>query len=85
MKVLNRYHRPFAKEIHDSSICGETHPALENLQYKSGLSRPTEEYQELRLGTHEGNLINPFECVVARNDRTIWIGSTPNSIGHSSN
>eukprot|EP00751_Fragilariopsis_kerguelensis_P042372 CAMPEP_0171005352 /NCGR_PEP_ID=MMETSP0736-20130129/18304_1 /TAXON_ID=186038 /ORGANISM="Fragilariopsis kerguelensis, Strain L26-C5" /LENGTH=333 /DNA_ID=CAMNT_0011435017 /DNA_START=79 /DNA_END=1080 /DNA_ORIENTATION=- len=84
VKILTKYHKPYAKEIRQAAIRGETHPALEKLRHKLGLSRPEEEYQELKMGIHEGKPINPYEYVVARNDGTVWVGSTPYSLGPSS-
>jgi len=82
IKILNKYHKPYAKEIRQATIRGETHPALEKLRHKLGLSRPTEDYQELRdANTYEGKPIDPYEYVVAREDGTVWIGSTPAPIG----
>lgn len=73
---------PFAREIRNAAVRGETHPALAKLRKKLGLTRPTIEYQELQGAppTHEGTSIDPLEYVVARNDGTVWVGSTPNSL-----
>mmetsp|Transcript_9385 Transcript_9385/g.10915 ORF Transcript_9385/g.10915 Transcript_9385/m.10915 type:complete len:157 (+) Transcript_9385:487-957(+) len=80
VKILNKYHKPFEKEIREAAIRGETHPALEKLRNKLGLTRPTDEYQELKTDFHEGKQINPSKYIIARKDGTVWIGSTPNSI-----
>jgi hypothetical protein len=47
LNILNKYHKPYAKEKRDAAINGETHPALDKLRYKLGLSRPVKEYNEL--------------------------------------
>jgi len=89
LKILNKYHKPYAKEIRDNAVVGGSTeiPALEKLRYKLGLTRPIEEYKEFYLyGTHEGKAIaNPFEYVLARGNGTLWIGSNPRSpLGPSS-
>ena len=84
LHILNKYHKMYAKGIRAASIRGDTHQALKKLRKKLGLSRPEEEYQELKRGIREGKIINPYECVVARNDGTVRIGSTPCSLGPSS-
>ena len=80
LKILNKYHKPFAKEIRDASIRGDiVIPALEKLRYKLGLSRPAKDYDQLQnINTHEGKPITPRNHIVARNDGTVWIGSFPN-------
>jgi len=70
-----KYHKPYAKEIREAAIRGEiSHPALEKLRSKLGLTRPIVEYKELNEGQP---IINPFEYVVGREDGTVWIGSAP--------
>jgi hypothetical protein len=82
LNILNKYHKPHAKEIWDAAIGANNHPALDNLRHKLGLSRPSEEYEELRdRCTHDGQPIDPFEYLVGREDGTVWVGSTPNPIG----
>jgi hypothetical protein len=45
LNILNKYHRPYAKEIRDSAVRGDIEiPALEKLLYKLGLTRPPIEY-----------------------------------------
>ena len=85
LKILNKYHKPYAKDIRKAAIRGESHPALEKLRNELGLTRPTEEYQQLRdTNTYEGKQINPYEFLTARKDGTVWIGSTPmNPLGSS--
>jgi len=83
LKILNKYHKPYAKELRAATIRGESqHPRLEKLRTKLGLTRPLEEYQELRdlNATLEGTPINPYRYIVARKDGTVWIGSTPQRI-----
>ena len=89
IQILNEYHKPYAKEIRDAAIRGESHPALERLRNKLGLTRPTEEYFRLLrdsdTGTNDDGLpIDPFEYIYPRKDGTVWIGSTPNPIGSTS-
>ena len=80
LRILNKYHKPYAKVIRDAAIRGDIHPALEKLRYKLGLTRPLEDYQELiDYNTHDGKAINPKDYVVAREDGTVWVGSIPSS------
>merc|ERR1712241_995948 len=79
IQILNKYHKPYAKEIRSFSIRGEIHPALEKLRNKLGLTRPKEEYEELR-----GNIVDHSKYLVAKDDGTVWVGSTPNPIGSPS-
>ena len=80
LQILLKYHKPYAKEIRKAAIRGETHPALEKLKHKLGLSRPVEDYDMLRnYGIHEGKPIKPYQHVVARDDGTVWIGTTTNN------
>ena len=80
LRILNKYHKPYAKVIRDAAIRGDIHPALEKLRYKLGLTRPLEDYQELiDHNTHDGKLINPKNYIVAREDGTVWVGSFPSS------
>jgi len=50
LKILNKHHKPYTKEIRAAAIRGDTHPALKKLRKKLGLSRPVEEYQEKKNG-----------------------------------
>ena len=80
--ILNKYHKPYAKEIRDAVIRGDKEiPSLEKLRYKLGLTRPRKEYIEFHepTSTHNGKIINPDDYVVAREDGTVWVGSTPSS------
>ncbi|OEU14805.1 hypothetical protein FRACYDRAFT_241363 [Fragilariopsis cylindrus CCMP1102] len=80
LRILNKYHKPYAKAIRDAAIRGDIHPALEKLRYKLGLTRPSEDYQELLdFNTHNGKSINPKDYVVPREDGTVWVGSFPSS------
>ena len=81
LRILNKYHKPYAKAIRDAAIRGDKEiPSLEKLRYKLGLTRPLEDYQELiTYNTHDGKLINPKDYVVAREDGTVWVGSFPSS------
>ncbi|OEU06199.1 hypothetical protein FRACYDRAFT_255634 [Fragilariopsis cylindrus CCMP1102] len=80
VQILNKYHKPYAKEIRDAVIRGDKEiPSLEKLRYKLGLTRPTEEYQEFFKRTYNGKEIDPDDYLVAREDGTVWVGSTPSS------
>ena len=81
LKILNKYHKPYSKEIHAATIRGDKDiPALEKLRYKLGLSRPIKDYQELReYNTHDGKPIDPYEYLTGRKDGTVWLGSFPDS------
>ena len=81
LRILNKYHKPYAKAIRDAAIRGDKEiPLLEKLRYKLGLTRPLEDYQELiTYNTHDGKLINPKDYIVAREDGTVWVGSFPSS------
>jgi hypothetical protein len=82
LNILNKNHKPYAKEVCDSAICGNNHPALDKLRHKLGLSRPVEEYKELQNhSTHDGQPIEPFEYLVGREVGTVWVGSTSHPIG----
>ena len=78
LRILIKYHKPYAKAIRDAAIRGDIHPALEKLQYKLGLTRPLEDYQEID-NTHDGKIIDPKDYVVARDDGTVWVGSIPST------
>lgn len=82
LKILNKYHKPYANEIRKAAIRGETtYPALQKLRHKLGLSRPTQDYQDFSdNNTHKGKPINPYAYVVGREDGTVWIGSTPTPV-----
>merc|ERR1740130_1568420 len=74
--ILNKYHKPYAKEIRDAVIRGDKEiPSLEKLRYKLGLTRPQEEYHEFFKLTHK----KYEDYLVGREDGTLWVGSVPNS------
>ena len=76
LKILEKYHKPYAKEIYEAIIRGDTNiPALEKLRYKLGLSRPLEDYVDLDL-SDKGE-----QFIVGRKDGTLWVGSFPGLIG----
>ena len=76
VKILNKYHKPYAKEIREAVIRGDNNiPALEKLRYKLGLSRPLEDYVDLDLSDKGINFR------VGRKDGTLWAGSFPGPIG----
>jgi hypothetical protein len=79
--ILNKYHKPYAKEIRDAATTGNDHPALDKLRHKLGLSRPLQEYEELMVhNTHDGKSIDIKDYLVGRDDGTVWVGSTPDPI-----
>jgi hypothetical protein len=74
--LLNKYHKPYAKEIRKKTIRGDDPKLIKELQTlrrKLGLTRPRNEYNEEALFK---NRPNP----VARNDGTVWCGSIPKVI-----
>ena len=78
VQTLNKYHKPYAKEIRDAVIRGDKEiPTLEKLRYKLGLTRPQEEYIEFFELTHSGKKIDPDDYLVGREDGTLWVGSVP--------
>jgi hypothetical protein len=81
LQILNKYHKPYAKEIRDAVIRGDNEiPSLEKLRYKLGLTRPAADDRELMMyHTHEGRPIDPNEYLVGREDGTVWVGSDPSS------
>jgi hypothetical protein len=75
LKILNKYHKPYAKEIREAVIRGDTNiPALERLRYKLGLSRPLDDYKDLDL-SDKGK-----QYRVGRKGGTLWAGSFPGLI-----
>ena len=69
VQILNKYHKPYAKEIRDAVISGDKEiPSLEKLRNKLGLTRPKEEYSGLYPS-------NPDDYLVGREDGTVWVGS----------
>jgi hypothetical protein len=87
LNILEKYHKPYAKEIRDGAIRGDPdseNPALEKLRSKLGLNKSLEGDYEQELfhhGTVNGKRINPFEYIVGRNDGKVNLGTTPISIG----
>mmetsp|Transcript_8750 Transcript_8750/g.10274 ORF Transcript_8750/g.10274 Transcript_8750/m.10274 type:complete len:458 (-) Transcript_8750:90-1463(-) len=97
--ILNKYHKPYAKEIREAAIRGKTHHALEKLRHKLSLTRPTEEYIEKDENLYDyrknSGLVTtdsgtPYNIIYqnfnlgARDDGTVWNGSTPAMIGRPS-
>jgi len=89
LQILTKYHKPYAKEVRLAAIRRETHPALEKLRHKLGLTRPTKDYEQLRRDTRtetfdetglEQPKKDPFNYIVARPDGTVWFGSPPNTL-----
>ena len=77
LSLLNKYHKPYAKEIRDKIIRGDDPKLIKELQTlrrKLGLTRPRDEYDD------ESLFKNNFFLLVARNDGTVWCGSIPKVI-----
>ena len=84
-----RYYRCKVKEIREAIMRGDdpkTIVRLQTLRTELGLNRPKEEYEELlvTLGDDDTNDTtkspNRNEYLTARNDGSVWIGSTSNMI-----
>jgi len=78
LAILNKYHKPYAKKIRKKIICRYRPcdmPALQALRAKLGLTRPREEYTDFSR-----DFQIPHSFVVARNDGTMHIGSTPEKV-----
>jgi len=79
LKILHKYHKRHVEEIRTAVIRGDVDngieiPALEKLRYKLGLTRPLNDY-----------IMNPTKHGIAREDGTVWAGSSPKSpLGPSS-
>jgi hypothetical protein len=74
LKILNKYHKPYAKIIRNAAIQGDTDiPELQKLRYKLGLERPDKDTEELGIGFDP--LFDPLQHLVARKDGTVWTGS----------
>jgi len=89
LNILTRYYRCKVKEIREAIIRGENPKdivRLQTLRTKLGLNRPKEEYEELLVTLRDDDTNdttkspNRCEYLIARNDGTVWIGSTPNLI-----
>ena len=91
LKILNEYHKPYAKRIRKAIISGDDPkhiPELQTLRTKLGLNRPIEDYKELVdvLNTDDdddddgSNRPNLYKYRVATKKGTVHIGSTPESI-----
>jgi hypothetical protein len=80
LKILKKYHRPYAEEIRDKIIRGDdpkSIPELQELRTKLGLNRPKEDYEELILHLSDDNI---FRDNYNRKNGTVHIGSTPETI-----
>ena len=86
LKILKKYHKPFAKDIREATIRGDHDdciPELQKLRNKLGLTRPVEDYRKILEGELGGELSpakDPREFLVARGDGTVHVGSIPNPI-----
>jgi len=68
VQILNKYHKPYAKQIRDAVIRGDKEiPSLEKLRNKLGLLRPDEDSDIFPT--------NPDDYLVGREDGTVWVGS----------
>mmetsp|Transcript_26933 Transcript_26933/g.30274 ORF Transcript_26933/g.30274 Transcript_26933/m.30274 type:complete len:93 (+) Transcript_26933:3-281(+) len=86
LMILKEYFKPrYAREIRDAIIAGDdpkTIVRLQTLRTHLGLNRPKGEYEELfvTLCAKDKNDTTKNEYLTARNDGTVWIGSSPNMI-----
>eukprot|EP00751_Fragilariopsis_kerguelensis_P051188 CAMPEP_0171040362 /NCGR_PEP_ID=MMETSP0736-20130129/44638_1 /TAXON_ID=186038 /ORGANISM="Fragilariopsis kerguelensis, Strain L26-C5" /LENGTH=264 /DNA_ID=CAMNT_0011487685 /DNA_START=507 /DNA_END=1301 /DNA_ORIENTATION=- len=85
LNILTRYYRCKVKEIREAIIRGDdpkTIVRLQTLRTHLGLNRPKGEYEELfvTLCAKDKNDTTKNEYLTARNDGTVWIGSSPNMI-----
>jgi hypothetical protein len=90
VKILNEYHKPYAKRIRKAIICGDDPkhiPELQTLRTKLGLNRPKEDYKELvellNIDDNDDNGSNRpdrYEYLLPTRNGTVHIGSTPESI-----
>ena len=79
LRILKKYHRPFAEKIRNDIINGidaENIPELQELRSRLGLSRPQTDYQEM-LDAVEALRIDPVELILPSKDGTVRIGSFP--------
>jgi hypothetical protein len=77
--LLNKYHKPYAKEFRDKIIRGDDPKLIKELQTlrrKLGLTRPRDEYDGESLFKNRPK----FLLFAARNDGTVWCGSIPKVI-----
>lgn len=78
LRILNKYHRPYANEIREAALNNSSIPALQKLRNKLGLTRPREEYYDLiRLDRPH---IYRYKKIAARKDGTVYVGSTTKTI-----
>ena len=85
LKILKKYHKPYAKSIREASHRGDNLreiPALQKLRTKLGLTRPKEEYIETprRGGETYKETLRRVGDIFARKDGTVYMGSTPETI-----
>jgi hypothetical protein len=87
IQILNTYHKPYAKQIHEKITRGDDPKdirELQELRNQLGLARPKEEYEELLLLLGDYDDVderpNRREYIVARDDGTVHIGSTSEAI-----
>ena len=85
LRILNKYHKPYAKAIRDAVIRGDDPkhiPELQTLRTKLGLNRPEEDYKELvglLNADNDDDDSDPYRYVTTEKG-TVHIGSTPESI-----
>ena len=83
LAILNKYHKPYAKEIREGSLRGDdssTQLVLQKLRKKLGLTRPTSREEAVKLLRNENGNGNWTEYIAPRKDGTVCVGSTTKSI-----
>ncbi|OEU06968.1 hypothetical protein FRACYDRAFT_252600 [Fragilariopsis cylindrus CCMP1102] len=88
LHILNKYHKPYAKEIRDAVIRGDHDTdilALEKLRYKLGVvhKKKPEELTENPFIPHEGISNDPRIFFGARRDGTVCIAMCENRVDGS--
>ena len=88
LHTLNKYHKPYAKEIRDAGIRGDHDTdilALEKLRYKLGLDheKHPEEIPENLFIQHEGMQNDPRIFRGARSDGTVVIAMCEKRVQHT--
>ncbi|OEU06870.1 hypothetical protein FRACYDRAFT_252770 [Fragilariopsis cylindrus CCMP1102] len=82
LKILMKYHEPYANEIREQIMRGDdpkTMISLQKLRNKLGLTRPRKEYEEYLDDSIIFQInrvtINPSTLLIPRNNGTVYVGS----------
>ncbi|OEU18152.1 hypothetical protein FRACYDRAFT_225495 [Fragilariopsis cylindrus CCMP1102] len=90
LKILMKYHKPYANEIREQIMSGDDPKSiipLQKLRNKLGLTRPRKEYEEYldlknldndldtSTSTTNDDTINPHTLLIPRNNGTVYVGS----------